>query len=115
MGNFKTYAQTKISFLLPHLQEKRLITWQAHVTNAPMSYNMIIGQDCLAELGIDIKFSSQTIEWDGTEIPMKNTDDAGPASMHIDKSKAVKDATSRIKQILDAKYEPADLDQIVRM
>jgi hypothetical protein len=38
-------------------------------------YDTIIGRDLLhEELGIDIKFSTKTMEWDGVSIPMKDVD-----------------------------------------
>jgi hypothetical protein len=35
---------------------------------------MILGRDLLMDLGIDIRFSTNTVEWDDSEIPMKDTD-----------------------------------------
>ena len=34
-------------------------------------YDMINGSDLLSELGIEIKFNTQRIVWEGIEIPMK--------------------------------------------
>ena len=75
VGTFKTNSKAKAHFTLPELHEKRTVSWKAHITEAPMSYDMIIGQDCLTALGIDIKFSSQTIEWDGSEMPMRDSEE----------------------------------------
>lgn len=73
-GTFCTHAKAKIQFSLNEFFEKRLIEHVAHVAKDLSGYDMILGRDLLHELGIDIKFSSKTIEWDGVAIPMKNVD-----------------------------------------
>ena len=113
MGNFTTNSKAKIQFKLSELHEKRLINWNCYITKAPMSYDMIIGQDCLKDLGIDIKFSSQTISWDGSEIPMKDLNETTNINVQIKESPIIQDATERMKRILDAKYEPANLDEVI--
>jgi predicted aspartyl protease len=62
-GMFQTHAKAKIQFTL--------IEHVAHVAKDLSNYDMIIGRDLLHELGIDVKFSTKTMEWDGVSIPMK--------------------------------------------
>jgi len=103
-----------LQFTLPELHEKRLINWDFHVTRQSFNYDMIIGRDLLTELGIEFSFKKQTITWDTAEIPMKPRDCTPETSFYIQESLAVDEATDRIKQIIDAKYEPADLKQVVK-
>ena len=74
---------------------------------------MIIGRDILSELGINLNFKDMTVQWDTAVIPMKEIDSTIENSYAVEDSEAVHDATERIKKILDAKYEPADLDEVV--
>jgi hypothetical protein len=76
-------------------------------------YDMIIGNDLLEYLKFDIKYSTATIEWDGAEIPMRSRDSTIEDSYLINDSPCLQEAAERIKKILDAKYEPANLDEIV--
>ena len=112
-GTFVTSSRTKLQFKLPEFHEKRVVEYQVHVTKDLGRYDMIIGRDILEELGIDIKFSNNTMEWDDKVVPMKSIDAEVEDSFHAEDSEAMQDATDRIKQILDAKYEPADLDEVV--
>lgn len=111
-GNFETKKKTKIQFTLPELHENKLIEWTAHVTERPMGYDLIIGRDLLSSLGIKIDFSKLLIEWDGNELPMKPIDGTIENSYHIQEATAAEESFERIKRILDAKYEPANLEKI---
>ena len=78
---------------------------------------MIMGWNLLTELGIVQDFSTQQIVWDGATVPMRsphalNTNDAFVMYNEIYESTVVHEATSRLRAILDAKYEPADIDAI---
>ena len=74
---------------------------------------MILGRDLLDKLGIDIKFSTKTIAWNGVETSMRDQDTPLEALVTTADSPGVADATDRIRQILEAKYEAADLDDVV--
>ena len=73
-GTFSTHAKAKIQFSLNELFEKRLVEHVAHAAKDLSNYDMIIGRHLLHELGIDIKFSTKTIEWDGVSIPLRSID-----------------------------------------
>ena len=75
---------------------------------------MIIGMDLLGSLGIDILNSTHTIRWDTAEIPMRSQDCTMEDAYYIAEPQAVQEATSRLTKILDAKYEKADLNQVVQ-
>jgi hypothetical protein len=68
-----------VTFLLPQLNlEKQMCTsWAFHVYDRPESsstYDMIMGQDLLVELGIIMNFNDHTITWDTDTISMKDRD-----------------------------------------
>ena len=56
-----------------------------------------------------------TIAWGENSTPMKNSDTKAtePTCFAIEDSVRVQDSLSRIKKILDAKYEPANLNEVV--
>ena len=112
-GVFTTNQQTKLNIKLPEFFENRVVMYDVHVTENTSFYDMIMGRDMLRELGIQINLSTNSVTWDEVSIPLKPSNARIETDYHIDDSVAVKDATKRMKQILDAKYEPADLDEIV--
>ena len=77
------------------------------------AYDMIImiGRDLLTDLGIDIRFSTNTVEWDSIEIPMKESNTT-VESFHVGDSDSIKEANKRIQGILEAKYQAANLREI---
>jgi hypothetical protein len=104
----------KFQFALPEFFPTKSIEWEMHVgTLENVHYDMIIGNDILEYLKFDIKYSTATIEWDGAEIPMRSRDSTIEDSYLINDSPCLQEAAERIKKILDAKYEPANLDEIV--
>lgn len=110
-GSFATTTKAKALFVLPELHDNRVIEWNVSVAPNLGVYDMIIGRDMLQDLGINLRFSDLTIEWDGAEIPFKDSD-SRLESFFIQDSPAVDSAVERLKKILDAKYEAADLDKI---
>ena len=111
-GELKTSRKAKVQFTIPELQEKRLLEWNVHVAEDMGAYDMIIGRDIMAFLGIDIRFSSRIVQWDGSEMPFKPIDATPEKDYHVEEAMAVTDSVERIKQILDAKYEAADLEKV---
>ena len=114
-GPLHTKYKCKCQFTLPELHDNRMISWNLHVSESLGSYDMIIGRDILMGLGINLQFSDHTIHWDGHEMPMKDQDATPLDAFHINESEAVQDATQRLKSILDAKYEPADLQAVAAL
>jgi hypothetical protein len=112
-GPISTSEKCKVLFSLPEFFPSKTIEWEMHVgTLENVHYDMIIGNDLLESLKIDIKYSTSTIEWDGAEIPMKSRDATIEDSFYINDTPSLVEAAERIKQILDAKYEPANLEEI---
>ena len=113
-GVFKTEGTAKIDMILPEFYESRLISWKAHVTPQDCGYDMIVGRDLLQELGMNINFSTNSVEWEGATVPMKPHDANRETDLFVQDSKPVEDAVDRMKNILDAKYTKADLEQYVK-
>jgi hypothetical protein len=108
----QTTVKCKAQFTVPELHDNQLIEWDLHVTKTLGAYDMIIGRDILTDIGIDIQFSNNTIEWDQSKIPMKDVDMDFQQSCHVANADIADKAVERIKQILDAKYEPANLLEV---
>ena len=111
-GALETSAKVKAQFTIPELHDKRLIEWDTHVTSNLGAYDMIIGRDLLQFLGIDVLFSKTQVEWDGASMPFKDIDASVLESYHVAEPSAVEERTARVKKILDAKYEAADLPSV---
>jgi len=73
---------------------------------------MIIGRDILKFLKIDLRFSDEIIEWDGTEILFKDGDASAKEAYYVADSDPVEAAIHRVNGILDAKYDKADIEKI---
>ena len=83
---------------------------------------MIIGRDLLLELKLDLCFSDYTIKVNGcaykgctapTRDPYDLCDDASFRNEEVWESEHVLDSMRCTRRILDAKYQRADLSQIV--
>lgn len=112
-GTFNTNYAVQTQFSLPELHEGRLINWDMHVSDTLSDYDIIVGRDMLAELGIDLLFSSRSVVWDDVSIPFKPRDATMDTDYYVADSSSAAEATERIKQILDAKYVPANLDDVI--
>ena len=102
----------KVQFALPEFSSHCVIVSEMHVTKETMGYDIIMGRDLLKSLGIIINVKEDVVEWDNVPVPMKSHDATVQDSFYVEDSTAVKDASERMKQILDAKYEPANLKDI---
>ena len=113
-GSFSTSYETTINLTLPELNPTAHISAKMHMTENKSNYDVIFGRDLLRELGISLDFKNNTVTWQHIEIPMKPKDCTVRGHFAIEESVNVKQATSRIKKILDAKYEKANLKQLVK-
>ena len=111
-GSMTTSSKVKAQFTIPELHDNRLIEWDVHVTKTLGAYDMIIGRDLLQFLGIDVRFSNMTVEWEGASMPFKEADASPLESYHVAEPAIVEEKLERVKKILDAKYEAADLQQV---
>ena len=121
-GLFKTKGICSIRFYLPEFSTQECVKWKFHIDDSTQSvksrYDMIIGRDLLEQLPLDIKFSDHTLSWQEVTIPMKNTDELTRQNINeivelCYESVRLNEITRRTMEILDAKYEKADLSTIV--
>jgi hypothetical protein len=66
-GQFIPDKTGLVPFSLPEFNLKKQISWVFHVDNrfeSSSTYDMIIGQDLLGELGIILNFNDKTVTWD---------------------------------------------------
>lgn len=121
VGTFVTKRLCDIEFQMPAFHDNRVVKWTAHVHETDKdhsTYDLIIGRDMLSKLGMDILFSKAMLCWDGAEVPMRSLSklDNNWEDQLLQESLLMEDPTTtdaaRIQAILDAKYCPADLQQI---
>ena len=64
-GIITTNLKVKMHFALPELRATKIVTWNCHVDDFVKGrYDMILGRDLLAALGLNIKFSYHVVESD---------------------------------------------------
>ena len=124
-GTFRTSKKCKTTFILNEFFQNKAIEWNLHVdsTPGPHRYDMILGRDVMSELGITLDFKDQTMTWDDSTVNMKDPDTLSDLldpvndfywNEDLNETEALQEASARLKKILDAKYEAADLDEVVR-
>ena len=84
-----------------------------HVSKQKSNYDLIVGRDVLRVIGIILDFANDKIIWEELEIPMKPLDCTKKEHFATSDSVRVHNETQRIKKILDAKYQKANLSGLV--
>ena len=104
-GKLVTDSKCLALFRLPELHEDRILEFNIHMAKNLGAYDMIIGRDLMADLGIDLRFSDEKIEWDDSQIPFKDEEEFN----------IIQEAYALGKEVpLDNDYEEADLEQVCR-
>jgi len=87
----------------------------------PPMYDLILGKQCLQDLGVILDFKVKTITIDEILLPMRNIarlqlEPSVSRALRLNTCQALSThtATKRVVEILDAKYEKADLPAIIR-
>ena len=112
-GEMSTNQKVKGLLHLPEFYDNKVIEHTFHVTNLQSRYDMLIGRDLLSQLALKIDFAKNVVQWEDREVPLKTMDCKYEDSFFIQYSPAVESSLDRIKKILDAKYEPANLQEVV--
>jgi len=121
-GSFKTRKRCEIEFTLPAFHENRIISCNVYVDESDKDsshYDMIIGRDLMHSLGINLLFDTSQIFWDNATInmqPPESLDEDWVENLEKEILYAHDPDTTdaeRIQDIIDAKYCPADLKQVV--
>ena len=113
-GDLSTTHKCRSSFILPEFFRDRVIEWDLHVSSNLGAYDMIIGRDILSALEIKFDFATMSMEWEHAVVPMKDRDTMTREVFHVNDPESLLDASERLKGILDAKYEQADLKEVSR-
>ena len=113
-GELGTSTKCQGTFIIPEFHDDRVIQWDLHVTKNLGAYDMIIGRDILSDLGFKFDFTTMSVEWDGISVPMKESDKTEAENFHVPDPSALDESAERLKKILDAKYEAADLGEVCR-
>ena len=127
-GTYNSAAMVVMCNLrLPELDKNRNIEQQKALIfeSENCKYDVILGADFLTKTGIDVKYSTNTIEWFENELPLrdphllKDEDFASMATI-IEIQQEVEffgmdwyDPTCCAIKILDAKYESVQIDDVV--
>ena len=111
-GSFLTSCEAEVGIKLPELNTTAHISAPFHVTDQRSNYDVIFGRDLLRELGISLDFQNNFVGWKESKIPMKPLNCKVKKHFQIQDSKNVRNSTNRIKKILDASYEKANLKSI---
>ena len=89
----------------------------------PHRYDMILGCDIMTELGITLDFKDQTMTWDDLTINMKDPESLLDLLNPVNdffwnndhyETEALQEASMCLQEILNSKYEPADLNVVVQ-
>ena len=128
-GNYQSSAMVVMRNLrLPELDKNRNIEQHKALIfeSENCKYDVILGADFLTKTGIDVKYSTNTIEWFENELPLrdphllKDEDFASMATI-IEIQQEVEffgmdwyDPDCYAIEILDAKYEKVQIDEVVK-
>jgi hypothetical protein len=103
-----------------YLEEPDIVKYD--MNNKPQ-YDLILGVKTMMKYGIVLDFKEKIITFDEVKLPMQNINYLqGSSTLHALKLNhslarephSTQDATKHLTRILDAKYENADLQSIVR-
>ena len=72
-GKLTTKYESNVHFTLAEFSDKIIINWKFNLFETEdLGYDMVIGRDILASIGIDISFKEKTISCEGIAIPIRD-------------------------------------------
>ena len=121
-GTFNTNKQCKIIFNMPQFHKERDVTWTVCADENKEKnprYDMILGSNLMHELGMIFDFKEGKMKWDNSWINMQNPSlfDEGSITVFEEELFLIHDPDTteaeRIQEIVDAKYNTANLQEEV--
>ena len=135
-GNITNYDKVKVYFILTSFSATDVVTWKYHMDDYTKGrYGMILGRDILTELGLNLKLFENVIKFDDGRFKgfttamvdlstyafkILNTGEITPEEQFTNdyveeahESEHVLTSTKKLRVILDAKYEKADLHKVI--
>ena len=71
-GSFSTFCEAEVKIKLPELNFVGHIFGTFHVTSQKSNYNVMFGRYLLRELGMNLDFQNNFLDWKETKRPMKS-------------------------------------------
>ena len=99
---------------MPELKTSAVVEVTLHVTQMNGNYDMILGRDVLTQLGIVLDFGQQIVSWGDEIVEMRPTDCTQETTYAVNDVADIAAETDHMSKILDAKYQPANLEEVAR-
>ena len=124
-GTFRTTKVGNLELKFPEFSESKLFKLKPDIVDIPPEmnkpvYDLIIGVETMAKMNIVMDFARMEITIDHNKIPMRSTKSFLNSKAlnhfhrdHLEPSSTL-ESTKRTVEILDAKYEKANLAEIVQ-
>lgn len=97
-------------FRLPELSQMMLIDFDMYVMDNLCSYDVIIGRDLMAKLGISLDFTMEEVQWKELSVPFKDKQ-KNPNELYM-VTKELKSEIDHMTSVVDATYAKADLNEV---
>ena len=111
-GKFKTTKICKTHIEMPELKASDRIYVKMHVTKMNRTYDVILAIDILTKLGIVLNFGQQIVTWGINMISRKPINCIQDTLYFINDAPDIAVEMDCMSRILDAKYQPEDLDKV---
>ena len=105
-GTFYTITMDKSKLKLPEYNQTMEISVESHLTDKSLNYDLILGRDILHKLGIIFNPKNNLIRSFNLN---ETTKLYGKCFLHNQRKTAIRKATKRTEQILDAEYKKINL------
>ena len=124
-GDFATFDTGEVELIFPEFSSSKLAQFEPDIIYIDGNfrepqYDLIIGTESLKKLEVIMDFSQGTLTMDGLTAPMRTKADMDWECSElylqmkgITEPSSTKSATSRVKEILDAVYEKADIPRVI--